>query len=233
MFRALAEAGINISAITTSQIKVSVLVQREKAIEALRAVHREFELEKSPRGRAAFGDAITAAKAADAVDVISRLQSMEDLTIHNVALDTSQARVTLSEVPDRPGIAADVFEAVASKEILVDLIVQSVGEDGKATLSFTVPRKDLDQAGKVAKEIVGKFGGGVATQAEIAILSVTGVGIRSHTGVGIRMFQALTDAGINVDMINTSEVRVNVVVDANKGEKGLAALKAAFADVLG
>ena len=233
MFRALAEEGINISAITTSQIKVSVLVQREKALDALRAVHREFELEKPPRGRAAFGDAITAAKAADAVDVISRLQHMEDLTIHNVALDATQARVTLSEVPDRPGIAADIFEAIASQEILVDLIVQSVGQDGETTLSFTVPRKDLDRSGKVAVEIVGQFGGDVTTQSEIAILSVTGIGIRSHTGVGIRMFQALTEAGINVDMINTSEVRVNVVVDAKKGEQGLAALKAVFADVLG
>ncbi|MEX2168518.1 MAG: aspartate kinase [Pirellulales bacterium] len=233
MFRALAEEGINISAITTSQIKVSVLVQREKALDALRAVHREFELEKPPRGRAAFGDAITAAKAADAVDVISRLQHMEDLTIHNVTLDVTQARVTLSEVPDRPGIAADIFEAIASQEILVDLIVQSVGQGGETTLSFTVPRKDLDRSGKVAMEIVGQFGGDVTTQSEIAILSVTGIGIRSHTGVGIRMFQALTEAGINVDMINTSEVRVNVVVDAKKGEQGLAALKAAFADVLG
>ena len=233
MFRALAEEGINISAITTSQIKVSVLVQREKALDALRAVHREFELEKPPRGRAAFGDAITAAKAADAVDVISRLQHMEDLTIHNLALDATQARVTLSEVPDRPGIAADIFEAIASQEILVDLIVQSVGQDGETTLSFTVPRKDLDRSGKVAVEIVGQFGGDVTTQSEIAILSVTGIGIRSHTGVGIRMFQALTEAGINVDMINTSEVRVNVVVDAKKGAQGLAALKAAFADVLG
>lgn len=233
MFRALAEQQINIKAITTSQIKVSVLVARDRSLEALRAVHREFELEKSPGKRAAFGDALTAAKQADAVDVISRLQRMEDLTIHNVTLDVSQARVTLSRVPDRPGIAADIFEAIAAQEILVDLIVQSVGQDEETTLSFTVPRKDLERAWEVATDIVASFGGEVATQAEIAILSVTGIGIRSHTGVGIRMFQALNDAGINVDMINTSEVRVNVVVDAKKGEQGLAALKAAFADVLG
>jgi len=232
MFRALAEQGINIKAITTSQIKVSVLVDRDQSLEALRAVHREFELEKPPRERAAFGDAIQAAKLADAVDVISRLQRMEDLTIHNVTLDTTQAQVTLSKVPDRPGIAADIFEAIASQDILVDLIVQSVGQDGETTLSFTVPRKDLEHAKKVALDIESDFGGEVTTRAEIAILSVTGIGIRSHTGVGIRMFQALNEAGINVDMINTSEVRVNVVVDAKKGEKGLAALKEAFADVL-
>lgn len=233
MFRALAEEGINIKAITTSQIKVSVLVDRERALDALRSVHREFELEKPPHERAAFGDAIQAAKMTDAVDVIARLQRMEDLTIHNIKLDSTQARVTLSKVPDQPGIAADIFEAIAAHEILVDLIVQSVGQEGETTLSFTVPRKDLESAWQVASEIVSNFGGEVATQAEIAILSVTGIGIRSHTGVGIRMFQALTDSGINVDMINTSEVRVNVVVDAKKGEQGLAALKAAFADVLG
>ncbi|QDU57838.1 aspartate kinase [Aeoliella mucimassa] len=232
MFRSLAEMGINIIAITTSDIKVSVLVERARMTDALRAVHREFELDKPPHERATFGEPTTPGKQADAVDVVAKLQHMEDLTIHGVALDTEQARVSISNVTDVPGIAAEVFEAVASQGVLVDMIVQSVGEDGRTNLSFTVPQNDLAKAGKIIQELIDRVGGEMTTCDKIAILTVTGVGIRSHTGVGTRMFQALYDAGINVDMISTSEVRVNVVVDGPQGETGLAALKQVFADVI-
>lgn len=240
MFRALAEAGVNIEAITTSAIKVSCLVQREKGLEALRAVHAEFELDKPPTQRATFEDSLSAArraKEADAVAVVSRLQAMEDLTIHGCELDPSQAMVTLTKVPDKPGIAADIFEQIAAQSILVDMIVQSIGDErngdgGTTTLAFTVPAGELAKAEAVAKDITHRFGGEFQATADIAILSVTGVGIRSHTGVGVRMFRALSEAGINVEVVSTSEMRVNVVVDADKGQPGLAALTAAFADFL-
>jgi aspartate kinase len=233
MFRALADARINIEAITTSEIKVSVLVKRDQALAALRAVHDEFELDKPPKDRVRFGEAASAAGRADAVDIVARLQRMEDLTIESVSLDESQAQMTLFDVPDRPGVSARIFEAVAAANILVDMIVQSIGRDGHADISFTVPRNSLEQARRVLKSLSSELGGETKDEPAVAILTVKGIGIRSHTGVGLRMFKALSEAGINVEMVSTSEVRVNVVVEAEKGAAGLAALKNAFADVLG
>jgi aspartate kinase len=233
MFRALADEGINIEAITTSEIKVSVLVKREQALAALRAVHDEFELHLPPRDRQTFGDAATAGKKASPIDIVARLQRMEDLTIESVSLDESQAQMTLFDVPDQPGVSATIFEAIAAENILVDMIVQSIGRDELADISFTVPRGEVEHTRKVLKSLAAKVGGEVRDVPAVAILTVKGIGIRSHTGVGLRMFQALSDAGINVEMVSTSEVRVNVVVAAEKGQAGLAALKTAFADVLG
>lgn len=232
MFRALADDGINIEAITTSEIKVSALVARDKGLAALRAVHAEFELDRPPRGRVAFGDSARHMPKVDAIDVVQRLQHMEDLTIEGVSLNESQARVTLSQVPDRPGIAASIFEAIASENILVDMIVQSTGSDDMASVSMTVPRGDLDRARAILDRLAGELGGEVSFQPTIDILTVTGIGIRSHTGVSVRMFRALAEAGINVEMISTSEVRVNVAVNADQGQAGFKALQAAFADVL-
>jgi aspartate kinase len=233
MFRVLADAGINIEAITTSEIKISVLVKREQALEALRAVHAEFELEKPPRDRTSFGEPASDRGKAAAVDIVRRLQRMEDLAIESVSLDTSQSQMTIFDVPDRPGVSARLFEAIASENILVDTIVQSIGRDGLADISFTVPRSELEHVRKVLKSLAGEVGGEVRDVPAVAILTVKGIGIRSHTGVGLRMFRALSEAGINVEMVSTSEVRTNVVVAEDKGEPGLAALKAAFADVLG
>jgi aspartate kinase len=234
MFRALAESNVNILAITTSQIKVSVLVKRTAALEALRAVHREFELEKRPAARSSFGEMALHAAAADPAAIVARLQAMEGLTIEAIQLDETQARITIDGVVDQPGVAASIFESIAAEEILVDMIVQSVGHDGKASVSFTVKQNALAAALEVVKRLAEQLKcGGISHDGRIAILSVTGIGMRSHTGVGIRMFQALADAGINVDMINTSEVRINAAVAAEKGEAALAALKKAFADVMG
>ena len=236
MFRALAEADINIAAITTSAIKVSCLVSREQGLAALRAVHAEFELGTPPEKRVTFEDSLAAAKKAkeaDALAVVNRLQAMEDLTVHGVSLDDSQALIALTDVPDSPGISANIFEAVAAADIIVDMIVQGAGSNGKTNLSFTVPQSTADKAASAVGSVVEKLGGTVQTYPEIAILSVTGVGIRSHTGVGLRMFRGLSQAGINVELVSTSEVKVNVVVQDDKGAAGLAALEEAFADVIG
>ncbi|HMP06333.1 MAG TPA: aspartate kinase [Lacipirellulaceae bacterium] len=234
MFRALADAGVNIQAITTSQIKISCLIDRAQGMLALRAVHDEFELEKPPSSRSNFGNGVKATDGASPVDVVARLQRMEDLTIDDVKLDQTQGRISIARLPDQPGIAAELFEAIAAEGILVDLIVQGAGRNGVASLSFTTPRADVERAAKVAAKAVGDGAvHPVSSDPTIAILSVYGVGIRTHVGVASRMFKALADAGINVDMISTSEVRVNVVVDAPYGEAGLKALREAFADVMG
>jgi aspartate kinase len=242
MFRSLADAGINIQMITTSEIKISVLVSRERSQEALRIVHRAFELDSSPHapreepkapGLASRGATATSS---DAAAVVDRLQSMnmEDLTIDDVSLDTTQARVTISGVPDKPGIAAKVFEDVAAAGIFVDMIVQShPSAAGTATLSFTVPQNQLKKSVEAASRIANSLGCKQVTSSPvIGKLSVSGVGLRTHVGVAIRMFKALSEAAINLEMINTSEVRVNVVVDGVSGDKGLSQLQAAFADVL-
>jgi aspartate kinase len=233
MFRSLADAGINIQMITTSEIKISVLVSRDRAQEALRIVHGAFDLEKPPAEP--IKPWTGHASAPDAAAVVARLQgiNMEDLTIDDVSLDTTQARVTISGVPDKPGIAAKVFEDVAAAGVFVDMIVQSHPSSAGAILSFTVPQNQLSRSVDAAKRIAQNLGcKGVSSSPIIAKLSVSGVGLRTHTGVAIRMFKALAEAGINLEMINTSEVRVNVVVDGLAGEKGLARLQEAFADVL-
>ncbi len=229
MFRALAKAGVNIEMITTSEIKISVLVGRDDAQKALRAVHQEFHLEETPTTVGA-ADATIGTAEPDAVEIVRRLQSMEELTIDDVSLDESQARVTIAGVPDVPGVAADVFEEIAAAKIFVDMIVQSFGREGRATLSFTVPQKSLAAATTIADQLARKYECRSVTSSPcVAKLSVSGVGLRSHTEVAIRMFETLAESGINVEMINTSEVRVNVVVEGQHGAVGLAALQKAFA----
>lgn len=231
MFQALADAGVNIQMISTSEIKISVLVARDSASDALRAVHREFKLDAAPANLAP--SAVHAHSATSAVEVVRRLAGMEDLAIDDLALDDTQARVTISHVQDQPGVAAAVFRQIAETNVFVDMIVQGYGRNGQANLSFTVPHQQISRAlmdvGKLAKSLNC---GAVTSSPRVAKLSVSGIGLRSHTGVAIRMFRSLAEAGINVEMINTSEVRVNVVVAGEHGQKAMECLKKAFADVL-
>ena len=237
-FRALADAGINIIMITTSLIKISVLVESRQARAALWSIHQEFELDKPPSERTTDPDTPTGKSPhvdADAdADIRHELALAinEDLSVEKTERDKEQALITISGVPDRPGLAASVFEGIAKQNILVDMIVQDAAIRGQANLSFTVPRKDLVKASEVAAKLATELGAGpVSESAEIDILSVSGVGLRSHTGVAVPMFEALAGSdpeldGINVRLINTSEVCVSVVVDARDGEEGFARLNA-------
>jgi aspartate kinase len=236
MFRTLADHQINIQMITTSEIKISALVSRDHAQAALRAVHEAFQLEKAPPAQAELeSSAASSADPSDAADVVTRLQGidMEELFIDDIALDETQARITIKGVPDAPGIAARVFEEVAAAGIFVDMIVQSHGGADRASLSFTVPQNRLQLALNVAQQIAGEMACAQVTSCpHVAKLSVSGVGLRSHTGVAIRMFRALSEASINLELISTSEVRVNVIVDGSQGSRALDCLQTAFADVL-
>ena len=233
-FQALAEEGINLLMISTSEIKISVLVARDQALHALRTLHKQFQMDEAPAPTNGSEPAVTPPKPhrdTDAAAVVARLQHMEELTIEDTELDDTQARVTVSHVPDEPGIAARIFEAVAAAGVFVDMIVQSIGHDGLANVSFTVPRKDLEKCLQAATPLAKQLKCGKVTSRErVAKLSVYGIGLRSHTGVAIRMFRALSAAGINVEMINTSEMSVNVVIEGDRGQDGLAALQQAFAD---
>ena len=226
MFRALAAAGINVRMITTSEIKISALVDRADAAAAVAAVHAAFGLETPTPGEA--GDADQPARRASPLEVVRRLEGMEDLAIEDCVLDSSQALVTLLDLPDTPGVAADVFAEAGNAGLFVDMIVQSHPRQGRAEISFTVPAGDAERATAAARAIAAARGATVADVPRVAKLSITGVGIRSHAGVADRLFQPLTEAGINIDLVNTSEVRLNVIVAAEHGERALAVLRRAF-----
>ena len=234
MFRALAEAEINIQMITTSEIKISVLVDRDQAQHALRACHQAFSLHEEPGNGETQSDSPEADFDADQMLARLRGDDMEELIIDGITLDETQARVTVSGVPDSPGVAARVFDEVADAGIFVDMIVQSYpGTVDEASLTFTVPREHVETSEEVAKQLASEFRcRGVSSSPAVAKLTVSGIGLRSHTSVGIRMFRSLSQAGINIEMINTSEVQVNVVVDGSQGQQALDVLKEAFADVL-
>ncbi len=232
MFRSLADAGVNLQIITTSEIKISALVKRDVALEALRVVHKEFELEKLVSKELSLEQVASDREPADLAEVVSRLQGigMEGLMIDDISLDETQSRITLSRIPNQPGVAASLFEQISAAGIFVDMIVQSFAGDQLADITFTVPRKQLTEALKIAQSVASKHDCEKVEHKEaIGKLSVSGIGLRSHTGVAIGMFESLADSGINVEMISTSEVRVNVVVDGQDAAKGLACLEKKFA----
>jgi aspartate kinase len=227
MFTALAREGINVRMITTSEIKISVLVGRKDGPAAVRAVHRAFGLEaETADGEADVGAARL--EKSSPLEVVRRLEGMEDLAIEDCTLDASQALVTFTDLPDTPGVAADVFEELGRAGLFVDMIVQSHPRDGRAELSFTVPAESRDRATEAARKIAAARGATVADVPHVAKLSITGVGIRSHAGVADRLFKPLAEEGINIDLVSTSEVRLNVIVAAEHGKKSLAVLRKAF-----
>jgi aspartate kinase len=214
--------------ITTSEIKISVLIDRADAAKGVKAVHAAFGLaqpEAETGGSA--GQGAPPAKSSP-LDVVRRLEGMEDLAVEDCQLDSSQALVTFTDLPDTPGVAADVFEEIGRQKLFVDMIVQSHPRGGRAELSFTVPSSDRERAIEVAGKIAKARGALVADVPHVAKLSITGVGIRSHAGVADRLFAPLGEAGINVDLVSTSEVRLNVVVAAEQGKQSLDVLRKAF-----
>jgi len=227
MFSALAAEKINVHMITTSEIKISALVDRADGPAAVRAVHRAFGLDRLGDEPPLGGAGGTLAKSSP-LDVVRRLEGMEDLAIEDCLLDSSQALVAFTDLPDTPGVAADVFQEVGKAGLLVDMIVQSNPRDGRAEISFTLPAESRDKAIDVAGKIAAARGAKVADVPHVAKLSITGVGIRSHAGVADRLFKPLADAGVNIDLVSTSEVRLNVVVAAEHGERSLEVLRRAF-----
>jgi aspartate kinase len=237
MFRAIADAGINIQMITTSEIKISVLVARSEALAALRAVHQSFGLDQTPTDAMNWDKLPQRVSSQADVDKLLadlRVADMEQLSLSEITLSDDQARVTLAGVPDSPGLAADVFDAIAERGLFVDMIVQSYdGFQGETSISFTIPRKQYAEAMLVLEVLQEKFSvRRVCGSEDIAKLSVCGIGMRSHTNVAIGMFDVLAEAAINVEMINTSELRVNVVVESKHGAQALACLQKKFAERL-
>ena len=208
---------------------------------ALRAVHAAFALAEPRKGAGVPHEVggngfrprpnpLVVPGLKDREAAIARLEGMEDVLVSSVQLNAEQSRITVHDLPDRPGNCSRVFNAVATGGILVDMIVQNLTAPGKAELSFTVPRADLTRALKRTQDVVRAIDSScrVVGDADVAVLFVLGVGMRTHTGVARTMFGALAARGINIGMINTSEVCVGVVVEKARGEEALAGLREAF-----
>ncbi|HXG52621.1 MAG TPA: aspartate kinase [candidate division Zixibacteria bacterium] len=155
--------------------------------------------------------------------------SMDDVLVSGVACDKNEAKITLLGVPDRPGLAAQVFGPIAAAHIVVDMIIQNASEDGTTDLTFTVPKADYKKAmaivEKTAPEVRAR---GVRLDTDIAKVSVVGVGMRTHAGVAARMFEVLAREGINIEMISTSEIKISVVVASKYAELAVRVLHDAF-----
>jgi len=154
---------------------------------------------------------------------------MEAALISGVALDDTEAKITFDEVPDRPGIAATLFRAVASQGVNVDMIVQNVSHAGKTDMSFTVPRGDVSKIQAALDGIAHEVGAvRFSVDDDIAKVSLVGAGMKSHPGVAADMFEALAAEGINIEMISTSPIRVSCVVRAADGERAARAIHGKF-----
>jgi aspartate kinase len=154
---------------------------------------------------------------------------LEKAIVSGVTHDTSEAKVSIIGVPDRPGIAAQVFRALARAGVNIDMIVQNVSQHGEATISFTLPKTDLPVAEPLLERVCADLGAGrIEHDAEIAKVSLIGAGMKSHPGVAADMFDALAEAGINIEIISTSSIRVSCVVRAAEVERAVQAVHDRF-----
>ena len=155
--------------------------------------------------------------------MITKEDGMEQALVSGIALDRNQARITLRNIEDKPGIAAEIFLSLARANINVDMIIQNVGTNGSTNLGFTVPENELELAKKTMKEILGDK---VLLESDNAVVkvSVVGVGMKSHSGVASTAFKALADEGINIGMISTSEIKISMIVHEKYGELAVRAL---------
>jgi len=156
-------------------------------------------------------------------------RDMEQVVVSGVTYDRNQAKITLLGVPDRPGIAARLFGGIAKENIVVDMIIQNISQEGLTDISFTVPRGDAKKAMDLVSTLVREIGANdVQLTEDIAKVSIVGVGMRSHSGVAATMFETLAREGINIMMISTSEIKISCVMDTKYTELAVRALHEAF-----
>jgi aspartate kinase len=156
-------------------------------------------------------------------------ESMDDVLVSGVSYDKNEAKITLVRVPDRPGLAAQIFGPIADAHIVVDMIIQNASEEGTTDLTFTVPKADHKTALAIVEKLLPALNAkGVRVDTNIAKVSVVGVGMRTHAGVAAKMFEVLGREGINIEMISTSEIKISVVIDAKYTELAVRVLHEAF-----
>ena len=156
--------------------------------------------------------------------------NMEQATITGIAFNRDEAKITVVSVPDRPGVAYQILGPISDANIEVDMIIQNQSFDGKTDFTFTVPRGEYAKAMSVldasVKEHIGS--GNIAGDAKVSKVSVVGVGMRSHVGIATQMFRTLSEEGINIQMISTSEIKISVLIDEKYMELAVRALHKAF-----
>ncbi|MEK7377963.1 MAG: aspartate kinase [Candidatus Binatota bacterium] len=166
--------------------------------------------------------------------VIEEDKSMDSVLVSGVTYDKDEAKITLLKVPDRPGLAAQIFSPIAEAHIVVDMIIQNASEDGTTDLTFTVSKADYKKAislvEKTASAIQAK---GIKVDPNIAKVSIVGVGMRTHAGVAAKMFRVLAREGINIEMISTSEIKISVVIGEKQMERAVRVLHEEFIEKQG
>ena len=158
-----------------------------------------------------------------------RESTMEQAIVSGIAHDRSEAKLTVNRVPDRPGVAAALFGALAHAGVNVDMIVQNVSHDGTTDISFTVPRIHVVEGERISKQVAIEIGAeSVDVDTDIAKVSLVGAGMKTHSGVAAKVFEAMSGAGINIEMISTSTIRISCVIRADQVETAVQALHVAF-----
>lgn len=228
MFEALANEKINLRMITTGDIKISVLVDKQDGIKALRTVHQAFKLGENNSSSIKLRQDFDSKHLAFS-DLTNRLTNMEDILVSEIITQLDEGRVAVHGMLDNSWNCSKIFKAVANSGIVVDMIVQNLS-GGIADLSFSVPLNDLDRARLVTKEVIQEISPSsiVDSDPRLATVHVIGVGMRTHTGVATKIFGALAENKINILMINSSEIRISVVVDRNRVMEATNILKNAF-----
>jgi aspartate kinase len=161
--------------------------------------------------------------------VIAETQAMEKVLVSGVTYDKNEARITVRRVPDRPGIAAQIFGPISSSGIVVDMIIQNTSEDGITDLTFTVPKSEFYKTLKQVSEVAQRIGAEkVLGDEDIAKISIVGVGMRAHAGVAQKMFETLAEENINIMMISTSEIKISCVIEEKYTELAVRVLHEAF-----
>ncbi len=161
--------------------------------------------------------------------VVPEEHIMEKLLVTGVTLKNDESRISVTDIPDRPGIAAEIFQVLAQAGINVDMIVQSTGQNKVNTISFTVPEKDAGKANQMLEDVIRNWGEGtLSVDNDIAIVSAVGIGMKSHEGIAARMFLAFANEKINIEMISTSEIKISCVIHRDQGLKALQLLHRVF-----
>ena len=163
----------------------------------------------------------------DGTVIGEEIENMEAVLVSGIALDKNQARVSLRDVSDRPGIAAEIFTKLADEQINVDMIIQNASSDGLTTLGFTIPESELSKA----QQIIEKFNhdiGGKSFDSDICKVSIVGVGMKSHSGVAATAFSALAKENINIEMISTSEIKVSMIIHEKYAELAVRTLHSVY-----
>jgi aspartate kinase len=216
MFTALAEAGINIQMISTSEIKISCVIAASDGEAAIAAINKTFDVPVQSYQACAINS--------------ENLANPEEVSpVRGVALDRNRARIAVQQVPDRPGMAAKILEQLVEQNICLDMIVQSQSDRNVNEIAFTVAIADLAKAETALKQFASVLGyGAVTCDRDISKVSIVGANMIYQSGIAARMFSALADSGINIEMIATSEIKVSCVVRDHQAEQALKVIHQEF-----